>query len=215
METATEIGIHSAYPTNTKLMHQNTSTELKSINFYDEACGDDYLGGESELFLPTIYARYARRPIAVCDSVHVVLDKRLRENEVARIQLPTVPEGTGAAKLLVGLSATTTKTEINAACALASDATKQLADLAQEEVRLQATDPDKERGRIEGLAAKVQAVADHVSTLAKGLSGSKIGAAEVAFSKAVELRAAAAVASSTTFENEPISGVGTETWRAL
>jgi hypothetical protein len=209
------VGFDSGGVPSTSTWPDSSSTELKSINFYDEACGDDYLGGESELsYRPSVLVMLDGL-IAVCDAVHMVLDKRLRENEVGRIQLPTVPDGTGAAKFLAGLSATTTKTEINAACALASDATKQLADLAQEEVRLQATDPDKERGRIEGLAAKVQAVADHVSTLATGLSSSMIGAAEAAFSKAVELRAAAAVASSTTFEDEPISGVGTETWRTL
>jgi len=69
---------------------------------------------------------------------------------------------------------------------------KAAADLAQEEVRLRATDPEKERGRIAQFAAKVEIVAAHVGTLAAALHRSKISEAESAHSKAVELRAAAA-----------------------
>jgi hypothetical protein len=189
--------------------------ELRRINFYDEACGDDYLGGETELsYRPSVLIMLDGL-IAVCDEVHAVLDEKLRDNRLASVALPRVPPGTGTASFLAGLSGTTTKVEIDAACALATDSPQKLANLAQEEVRLRATDPEKERTRVNAFAAKVQTVADGVRSIATSLSDLSITQAEATLSKATELRAAAAVASSITFEREPVSGVGTETWRAL
>jgi hypothetical protein len=209
------VGFDSGGASSTLTWPSATSPDLRSINFYDEACGDDYLGGESELSYRPSALVMLDGLIAACDAIHAILDQRLQQNESTRVGLPAVPEGTDAAKFLTDLSGTTTKTEIDEACALGPEAAKQLAELAQEEVRLRATDPSKERARTEGLAAKVQTVADRVNTVASGLSGTKIQAAETAFAKAVELRAAASMASSTTFENEPVSGVGTDTWRTL
>jgi uncharacterized protein YlxW (UPF0749 family) len=108
--------------------------------------------------------------IVVCDAVHAVLDERLRNNDTARAALPTVPTGSNAAGFLAGLSGTTTTAEIDAACVLATDSSKQLADLAQEEVRLRATNPEDERNRMTDLATTVQTLADGVHTLATSLS---------------------------------------------
>jgi hypothetical protein len=194
---------------------EGTDPELRQIHFYDEACGNDYLGGETELsYRPSVLVMLDGL-IAVCDAVHTVLDDRVRDNDSARAALPTVPTGSSAAAFLAGLAGTTTKAEIGAACMLAPDSSKQLADLAQEEVRFRATNPEDERNRLIGLAAKVQTLADGVRSLATGLGEVSIKRAEDSLAKAAELRAAAAVASSTTFESEPISGVGSTTWRSL
>lgn len=193
----------------------DSDPELRRVHFYDEACGDDYLGGETELsYRPSVLIMLDGL-IAVCDKVHAVLDEKLRDNSLASVAPPTVPSGTSATSFLAGLSATTTKAEIDAACVLAPDSPKQLADLAQEEVRLRATDPEKERTRIDAFAGKVRTVADGVRSIATGLSDVRIKQAEATLTKATELRAAAAIASATTFESEPVSGVGSDTWRAL
>lgn len=191
------------------------SGELRAISFYDEACGDAYIGGDSELTYRPSALVMLDGLIAVCDAARAVLDEHLRQNQLARGQLPSAAEGTDAANLLSALSGTTTNAQIDAVSAVPADANKQLGEYLREEARLRATDPSKERTRLETLATKVDAISRHVVALASALGDEKVGEATASREKAVELRAAATVASSGTFETEPVPGVGTETWRAL
>lgn len=191
------------------------STEVRAVSFYDEACGDAYIGGDSELTYRPSALVMLDGLITVCDAVSAVLGEDLRQNQLARGPLPSVAEGTDAARFLSALSGTTTDTQVDAACAVPANAGEQFGTLIQEEARLRATDPSKERTRLLTLASKVEAVSMHVAALSLALSEEKAAHATGARIKAAELRAAATVASSGTFEAEPVSGVGTETWRAL
>lgn len=189
--------------------------ELKAISFYDEACGDAYIGGDSELTYRPSALLMLDGLITVCDAVSAVLADELRENQLKRSPLPAVAEGTEAARFLATLSGTTTDAQFDAACAVSADASEQLGVLMQEEARLRSTDPSKERTRLETLADKAAALATHVGGLAAALSDETVERVTAARASSVELRAAATVASSGTFDAEPVSGVGTATWRAL
>ena len=191
------------------------SSELKAISFYDEACGDAYIGGDSELTYRPSALLMLDGLISVCDAVSAVLAEELRENQLTRGPLPAVAEGTETARFLSALSGTTTDTQLDAVCAVPPDAGEQLGALIQEEARLRSTDPSKERSRLAALADKVGALAKHVGGLVGALSDETVKEAMEALGSAIELRAAATVASSGTFDAEPVSGVGTATWRAL
>lgn len=210
-----EIGFLSAGTEKSACWPGGRSGELEAVGFYDEACGDAYVGGESELTYRPSALTVLDGLIAVCDAVRKVLDEYLRQNEAARSPLPVVAPGTDAARFLALLAGTTTIPQLDAACALPADATEQLGALIQEEARLRATDPSKERTRLDTLAGKLDRVSSHVAALAAALSDEKTNEATSARQKAVELRAAATVASSGAFGNEPITGVGSPTWRAL
>lgn len=189
--------------------------ELGAISFYDEACGDAYIGDESELTYRPAALALLDGLIVVCDAVRKVLDEHLRQNDATRSQLPMVAQNTDAARFLASLAGTTTSAQLDAACALPSDADEQLGALIQEEARLRATNPSKERDRLDALAGKIDSVASHVAVVAGTLNDAKVSEARTARQRATELRAAATVASSGVFEAEPIAGVGSETWRAL
>lgn len=189
--------------------------DLGAISFYDEPCGDAYIGGESELTYRPSALSMLDGLIAVCDAVRAVLDERLRLNDAARGPLPTVADGTDGARFLASLSGTTTTAQLDAACVLPADITEQIGVLSQEEARLRATDPAKERARLEVLAATVDRLAQHVAALAGALGDEKIERATAARRTAIDLRAAANLASSGVFEGEPVAGVGSQAWRAL
>lgn len=210
-----EIAFVSAGTEKTSSWPDAVSTELRAVSFYDEACGDAYIGGDSEMtYRPSALAMLDGL-IAVCDAVGAVLAEDLRQNQLARGALPAVAEGTNAAAFLAALSGTTTDAQIDSACMVPADASDQLGKLLQEEARLRASDPSRERTRLETLAGKVEAISKHVAALAGVLTDEKAQEATASRDKAVRLRAAASIASSGTFEAEPIRGVGTETWRAL
>jgi hypothetical protein len=113
------------------------------------------------------------------------------------------------------LSGSTSDQAVTEACSVPDDAEQQLGELLQEEARLRASDPSAERGRLEAAALRAERLSTHVGALAAALSDEKADESAKLHSDALELRAAADIASSQTFESEPLSGVGSGTWRAL
>jgi DNA repair exonuclease SbcCD ATPase subunit len=85
----------------------------------------------------------------------------------------------------------------------------------QEEARLRGSDPTKERQRLERLSDTLERTALHVNKTATALNAERMEELRTAKKTATERRAAAQVASSTTFEDEPVTGVGSDTWRVL
>ncbi|MGE3328590.1 MAG: hypothetical protein AB7N61_24625 [Acidimicrobiia bacterium] len=116
---------------------------------------------------------------------------------------------------MASLSRTTTREAIEAACTLPADAREQLGHLLTEEARLKASDPTKERDHLVSLAADIPRLANTCDELAGALGAEAIVRLAGLRSNAGQLRAAATVASAESFDAEPVSGVGTATWRAL
>ena len=117
-----EIEFQADSDTNTSTWPGAVSGELRAIRFYDEACGDTYIGGESELTYRPRELAMLDNLIAVCDAVRAVLDDDLRANQLARGTLPAVAEKTGAASLLRTLSGDTSEQAVAEACLVAEDA---------------------------------------------------------------------------------------------
>ena len=192
-----------------------SATTVQAIHFYDEACGEVYLTGESELtYRPSVLVMLDDLA-TVCGAVREVIDRSLQANEQARKPLPQVPDGTDAARLLARLNGSMLESEIDSVAVLPPDANEQLAALMQEEVRLRASDPSREQARLNALAGTFERLGKHLATIEKALALQSPGDAAKTRRRSSELRAAASVASSRTFDAEPVRGVGTETWRAL
>jgi energy-coupling factor transporter ATP-binding protein EcfA2 len=193
----------------------SVSSDLRAIGFYDEGCGEEYIGADSELTYRPSALIMLDALIALCDAVRRALDERLRENQLAAAPLPKLVGSTTAASFLESLSATTTTAELTTASELPTDSQKQLGDAVVEEARLIATDPSAERTRLKTLASTIETVAGHVQTVADGLDDTNATAAQGSHRSARELRAAATMAATQTFDGEPVHGVGSDSWRAL
>jgi ABC-type Mn2+/Zn2+ transport system ATPase subunit len=193
----------------------NAAEELKAISFYDEACGDVYLSADSEMTYRPSALVIIDDLIALCDAVRAEIENRIKQNNSTKGSLPVVVKETAAASILSKLRATTTKAELDAACELPDEWEERYSWLVKEEGRLRATNPIQERARLQGLAAKVDQISKHIAEVADALSDAKVESAKQARKSAVELRAAADIASSGSFDDEPLSGVGSLTWRSL
>lgn len=191
------------------------SGSLGQVSFYDERCGDSYVTADSEVTYRPSALTLLDSLIAVCDGVRQALDVLVKDNAGEAVALPAVPEGTSAATFLQGVTAATTTEELDAASLLPDHAEEELSRLATEEVRLRASDPTKEQTRLRQLATALDATATEVNRV-NGLVGT---AAEESLrdakNQSQQLRAAADVASSASFDEEPVHGVGTQTWRGL
>jgi energy-coupling factor transporter ATP-binding protein EcfA2 len=188
---------------------------LNQAHFYDEACGNDYLDRDTELaYRPSVLTLLDELIVQV-DAVRAAIDAMIRTNEAEAFVRPTVQPGTPADAFLKSLSATTTKQEIDEALVLPAEPKVAQAELVKEEARLKTTDPAKEKQRLFSAATRVEALADHFETVGKELAPTRGDELLAMQAEAKKLRTAATEASKTSFADEPLAGVGSETWRAL
>jgi energy-coupling factor transporter ATP-binding protein EcfA2 len=194
---------------------EESNPVLRQIGFYDDACGEAYITHDTAVsYRPSTLVLFDRL-IELCDAVKAELDILLSDNTQAKVVLPAAPEGTAIATFLAGLTGTTKPQAIDNALTVPADVDEKIAALADEEARLRATDPSKERTRLTDLATKLATIRAHLASLDAKLSdevNEKLAEAE---QKAADHRAAANLASSTSFDGEPLTGVGSETWRAM
>lgn len=193
----------------------DTTRSLGQVSFYDKACGDAYVSSDSDVTYRPSALSLLDGLIRACDGVRNVLDGSLVANTQARVQFPAVEVDTPIGRFLARLSPGTTEAEIDAACVLPDDADVEIARLAQEEARLRQSDPAKERARLTDASSKLDALAGHLAALDEALGKAAEEKLRSARQRAAALRAAAEIASSESFDTEPVPGVGSETWRAL
>jgi hypothetical protein len=193
----------------------NAADELKAISFYDEACGDVYLSADSEMTYRPSALAIIDDLISLCDAVRVEIEDRIRQNAGTKGSLPVVVNRTPAASFLSHLAATTTEAELDVACELPDGWEQRYSWLVKEEARLRTTNPGDERARLQDLASKAELTSKHIAAIANALADTAVKHAKQSRASAIELRAAADIASSGSFDDEQLSGVGSLGWRGL
>lgn len=188
--------------------------DLQRVRFYDEQCGDEYLTRESTITYRPSALTLLDGLIEMCDKVRLELQRRITENEQQRLNLSVPPE-TVAGAFLSRLSAKTTRAEIDEATALPASAKDDLGNALQEVARLEASDAAKERARLQAAATDTKRLQDRLTELTAAISDEHVTAVETLKADAITKREAAKVAAFNTFDDEPLSGVGSQTWRVL
>lgn len=188
-------------------------TRTRSIHFHDHNCGVLYLKSDSEVTYQPSALQIFPHVIAAADRLRALLDERLRS--LAAEILPALEPDTPSSAFLERVDRTTTQEQIDAATTLPHDAERQLATLTQELTRLVATDPDKERQRLNATARSATQLAEHFEGLFGILGTSAERSLATLQADATRLREAADLASRISFSDEPLPGVATETWRTL
>lgn len=188
---------------------------LNQAHFYDEACGNDYLDRDTELtYRPSVLSLLDELIVHV-DAVRASIDAKISLSEDQEFTHPSVRPGTPAEVFLGKLSATMSKEDIDEAVALPLGPKIVHAKLVQEEARLKTTDPAKEKLRLRSAAIEVEGLADHFQDLSNKLSLESANKLIALQAEAKRLRTATTEASNSSFAEEPLSGVGSDTWRAL
>ena len=185
------------------------------VHFYDEACGNDYLQNETELSYRPSVLSLLDRLIELIDQVSNEIGKRITTEEAKQLSLPNVPDGTSAAKFLSKLSDRTDPHSLDQLLDAHQDLDNELQEHRQEEARLRATDPTKEKTRLLAVAKDAEALAAHLESIENTISPAAANRILALKQTAMELRTSAEKVSSNSFANEPLPGVGSQTWRAM
>ena len=192
-----------------------TDTTFGRVHFYDEACGNDYLQNETELSYRPSVLSLLDRLVELIDQVSNEIGKRITAEEAKQFSLPNVPDGTSAVNFLSKLSDRTDPHSLDQLLDAHQDLDKELQEHRQEEARLRATDPTKEKKRLLAVAEDAAALADHLESIENTLSPAAADQILTLKQKALKLRASADEVSSSSFADEPLPGVGSQTWRAM
>lgn len=185
------------------------------VHFYDEACGNDYLQNETELSYRPSVLSLLDRLVELIDHVSNEIGRRITVEEAKQFTLPNVPDGTSAANFLSELSERTDPHSLGRLLDAHQDLDKELQEYSQEEARLRATDPTKEKNRLLSVADDAEALAAHLESIENTLSPAAADRILTLKQKALELRASADEVSSSSFADEPLPGVGSQAWRAM
>ena len=185
------------------------------VHFYDEACGNDYLQKETELSYRPSVLSLLDRLIELIEYVSKEIGKRITTEEAKQFSLPNVPDGNSAANFLSKLSDRTDPHSLDQLLDAHQDLDNELQEHHQEEARLRATDPTKEKTRLLAVAKDAEALAAHLESIENTISPAAANRILALKQTAMELRASAEKVSSNSFANEPLPGVGSQTWRAM
>lgn len=190
-------------------------TTFGRVHFYDEACGNDYLQNETELSYRPSVLSLLDRLVELIDQVSNEIGKRITVEEAKQFSLPNIPDGTSAANFLSELSDRTDPHSLDQLLDAHQDLDKKVQEYRQEEARLRATDPTKEKTRLFAAAKDAEALAAHLESIENTLSPTAADRILTLKQRAMELRASADEVSSSSFADEPLPGVGSQTWRAM
>lgn len=191
------------------------SLALSRVRFYDEECGNAYVTTASEVSYRPSALTILDRLSEACAALQTELETRLAANRESRAQLPVLHAGTTAFRFLDELSANTTAADIDAATLLSDDHRDRLGKQLEEQARLQGSDPTREKARLAALASRWSTIEEYAKKLSQALNETAITALYELCQQATDLRSAAQIAGSSSFDAEPLDGVGSETWRAL
>lgn len=188
--------------------------ELLKMSFYDEHCGDEYLTKGSTISYRPSALTLLDGLIRVCDEVRAEFDARITTNEKDALLLELNPE-TKAHSFFQSMSAATSIDGLGEAVEVPPGTVERLGMLLQEEARLNATDPRHEKERLEVLARQIGFLGQELHSLSEALGSDRARSRDKLRQKATSSREAASIAAADTFENDPLPGVGSETWRTL
>lgn len=191
------------------------NSDLRNIHFYDEACGDHYITSDSEVKYRPLVLTIFDDLIAATDRVRNSIDAQLITNADRSMPMPALNAASESSAFIKSITHTTRDDEIEAACTVSPAAEEDLAALIQEEARLRATDPARERSRLTSGAAAIEELADGLDEIERLLSRAAGQASIDKQAEAHALREVARAASTHDFQSEPIGNVGSAGWLAM
>lgn len=191
--------------------------ELRQMLFYDATCGHQYIAQESDFPYRPAALAVMDRLIEACLAIRARADEKLAENARTAKSLPTVPEtvaSTDAGKFLAGLSSTTPIETLDRLIRRFDESPVTIEGLEAQDASLRAADSTKERSELTRQAEKLDAVRAQLERLRAALGDNALAELQQERDHVRELEGAATLAARA-FATEPLSGVGSSSWKAL
>ncbi|BAU49576.1 restriction endonuclease [Sulfurifustis variabilis] len=186
--------------------------ELSAVEVYDTRSGEVYVNRANEVaFEPGLLA-FFQRLVEVCDEVARELDSEILAQVSKKPILPPVFAATAVGQWYQKVSTRTTKEEVEKYCAWSETDGSILAQLR---ARLAEANPKDKAAALRKQKKHLTDLANDLRRIADVLSPESCATFIAARNDARAKRQAASVDAQKVFENAPLAGVGSESWRLL
>lgn len=193
---------------------QPSSPELSAISVFDAACASLYVTDNNELaFMPLGLDVFDKLAYA-CSAVREGVDERVAATECERpvtLAAPPVQPITEVGKLLATLSGATPEAHVRELAKLSREESDRLSQLE----RALRDDPLQSAARIRLVQRRAAHLRDRLTTLVPQLSEESAARLATLQTEAASKRRGAELAAKQGSEQDPLTGVGGEDWRAL
>ena len=195
---------------------EHNRVETRQILFYDAACCDEYISTESDFpYRPPAFL-IMDRLVEACNAVRVRIDSKLDSMQPSE-RLPEVDSDivhTEIGKFLDSLNKDSSVATLDSLVASLDEITETPEDLRSQEARLLTADASSERQLMIRNAERLDSLSDHYRELQRVL-GEEVLAAIQRQKEDIKSLASATRKLARSRESEPLSGVGTSSWKEL
>lgn len=189
------------------------SEALQQVAVFDSSAAQLYVdGGNQVQYLPFGLALpYKLNELCLTLKASLDAERKPVTDQLAMLRVSfEIPRESKAQAFYKGLSATTTDAQIDAAATFSTDDQKRVEELNRLLAASTATSAD-----LTALATWVRNLAVESDALSNAMSEEKIIGYGMLKRQAVDARATASADAAVLFANDPLQGVGSETWRRL
>ena len=186
--------------------------DLKSVEIYDTECGHVYLTEENEVAYEPWILSILTKLTEICLSIGQSIKNEIESSSRIIPQLPAKYRDTDSASWYNNLSHETKLSEVEIRCSWTLENENKLLDISK---RLAEPNPEEKAKEHRKLKSNLLALKDLLKGYVEKLSDAKCTALLNAKSDAELKRKAVDEDAKKIFENAPLEGIGSESWRLL
>jgi energy-coupling factor transporter ATP-binding protein EcfA2 len=192
-------------------------SELRRMQFYDDACGEAYVGTESDFpYRPSVLF-VLDGLIEACVAIRSRIDNKLEQNAQRAKSLPFVDpdlKESTVGEYLLHLSGGSSVDFLDILIGKLDASPETIDELKDQEARLRIADTSKEKQKLARQAVKLDSMRVHLEGLQGAIGRDAVASLERERDQLSALQQAANLLA-TSFESEPLRGVGTLAWKEL
>lgn len=188
--------------------------ELSAVSFFDSHCAVAHVNAANDIAFTPFGLDLLERLVGVCDQVkHKLTDdkQRLEKEKPSALLKPMVAATTTVGKVIAQLNA---KTDKETLASLANLTVTEQERRQQIQTDL-ATDPIKAADQLKARIRRLNGLLETIKSATRALSDEAITATQRLFEDFAAKQAAARIAATTLFSDEPLPDIGGAAWRAL
>lgn len=189
---------------------------LSHARFYDRECGNHYVTKDSEVSYQPFVISLLIRLADIANQMKNLATNEIKKTTEILPEVNGIPANTGASKFYDGLSATTDLSALDQDdLNFTDDLDEELHNLEEKRGALDASSPDKEKEQLLQRAEKYREIKDALQSIDYYTSSECAETLKNLKHRLDQAEKTASAAAKLEFTDEPLNGVGSETWKQL
>lgn len=190
-------------------------SDLGAVSVFDESAAQVYVADKTEVRFRPFGLDILDKLASVCSRVKELLDSEKNTLQSQAVAWPDLPRDTEAARFIAGLTALTSRSQVDRIAAMSDDERRELEILADVVATARADNPTDKASDLRVKAGRLRRLAEEVSQLERLLGADSLRRVTALRVEAVEARGGADAAAEALSGSAVLSGLGSGQWRAM